>query len=58
METSLFGSDEATTELFPATGDNLHGIYQNGVQYGAKGEFARVSWECVKVSQRLSITVA
>lgn len=38
MEMSLFGSDETTTELFSTTGDNFHGIYQNGIQSGIKRE--------------------
>lgn len=43
METSLFGSDEATTESFFDNWDNFHGTYQIEFKMEQKGEFALVS---------------
>lgn len=58
METSLFGSDEATTESFFDNWDNFHGTYQIEFKMEQKGEFALVSGESVKGSQSLFETMA
>ena len=58
METSLFGSAEATTESLIDNWDNFHGTYRIEFKMEQKGEFALVSWESVKVSQSLFETMA